>query len=287
MDSQKDLQRLLQIDIRTEIASDLIAPIISKPPFISIPGLFNLRDLSTDHHPASIFPVVLRPGIIYRSGVLPTAPSPETQKALVEKLGITTIFDLRRSSERTKTPSPEIDGIETVWLPYTFEPPRPVEHEDVEPVVGVVRSYRMYLDSHAPVFRKVFEHIRDRPGDPFLFHCSGGKDRTGVLAALILRLAGSSDEAIIHDYMLTRVGIEPARPALTAMLRAHHGVEGEGGDLDKLGKVAVLGVEAKGMEGFLRALDEVDGGVVGYLKQGLGFGEEDVATIRRNLAIGL
>lgn len=286
MDSQKDLQRLLQIDIRTEIAPDLIGPIISKRPFISIPGLFNLRDLSTDH-PASIFPVVLRPGIIYRSGVLPTAPSPETQIALVEELGITTIFDLRRSSERTKSPSPVIEGIETVWFPYTFEPPRPVEHENVEPVVGVVRSYRMYLDSHAPVFRKVFEHIRDRPRDPFLFHCSGGKDRTGVLAALILRLAGSSDEAIIHDYMLTRVGIEPARPALTAMLRAHYGVEGDGGDLDKLGKVAVLGVEEKGMEGFLKALDEIDGGVVGYLKQGLGFSEEDVDTIRRNLAVGL
>ena len=38
---------------------------------------------------------------------------------------------------------------------------------------------------------------------------TGGKDRTGILAALILKIAGANDQDVIYDYMLTRAGLEP------------------------------------------------------------------------------
>ncbi|KAL4889077.1 protein-tyrosine phosphatase-like protein [Aspergillus ambiguus] len=276
----EDLLRLLQTDIRTELPADVVAGIITKPPFVSVPGIFNVRDLS------SAGSSVLRPGLAYRSGAPASSLSAEAQLALAQTLGITTIFDLRRPLERAKLPHPVIDGVQSVWVPYAFEAPPP-DYADFGGSDGGMASftklYRSYLDTHVPIYRKVFEHIRDRPQDPFLFHCSAGKDRTGVLAALILRVAGCSDAAILHDYMLTRAGIEPARPRLAAMLKAHHGLEGD--DLERTGMVTLFGVQMQGMRGFLCALDEI-GGAERYLHMRLGFSDEDVRVIRENLQRG-
>src|SRR5260370_41936188 len=63
--------------------------------------------------------------------------------------------------------------------------------------------------------------IGDRNNHPLVFHCSVGKDRTGVLAALLLAAAGVIDEDIVHDYTLSapfmlelrdRWRIDPASP---------------------------------------------------------------------------
>ncbi|KAK4631257.1 hypothetical protein CLAFUW4_02472 [Fulvia fulva] len=74
--------------------------------------------------------------------------------------------------------------------------------------------YALMVKTHQPIFKAVFQHMLDRPGEPFLFHCTVGKDRTGVLAALIQSLAGTSVSDIQRDYALTRVGIEPVKGLL-------------------------------------------------------------------------
>ncbi|KAL5366199.1 hypothetical protein BJX96DRAFT_182387 [Aspergillus floccosus] len=284
----EELHRLLQTDIRIELPSDTVARIITQPPFVSVPGFINVRDISSVDS-------AVRRGVAYRSAAPPVALSTEAQSALVHSLGVTTIFDLRRPLERAKLPNPVIDGVQTVWLPYAFEAPPP-SYADFGGGDGGMESftrlYRSYLDTHVPIYKKVFEHIRDRPHDPFLFHCSGlsfsffsgraGKDRTGVLAALILRVAGCPDAAILHDYMLTRAGIEPARPRLSAMLQAHHGVEAD--ELERTGMAALFGVQMQGMLGFLRALDEI-GGAERYLHMRLGLSEDDVRVIQANLRV--
>lgn len=48
--------------------------------------------------------------------------------------------------------------------------------------------YSQILDSAGPAFGVVLRHIRDNPDSPCLFHCTAGKDRTGVLAALLLKV---------------------------------------------------------------------------------------------------
>ncbi|GES62767.1 protein-tyrosine phosphatase-like protein [Aspergillus terreus] len=274
----EDLHRLLQTGIRTELPSDTVARIITQPPFVSVPGFINVRDISSVDS-------AVRRGIAYRSAAPPVALSAEAQHALVHSLGVTTIFDLRRPLERAKLPNPVIDGVQTVWLPYAFEAPPPTYADFGGRDGGMesfTRLYRSYLDTHVPIYKRVFEHIRDRPQEPFLFHCSAGKDRTGVLAALLLRVAGCADAAILHDYMLTRAGIEPARPRLSAMLQAHHGVEAD--ELERTGMAALFGVQMQGMLGFLRALDEI-GGAERYLHMRLGLSEDDVRVIRGNLRV--
>ena len=48
--------------------------------------------------------------------------------------------------------------------------------------------YTQILDNAGPTFGTILRHIKDRPTDGVLFHCTAGKDRTGVLAAIILKV---------------------------------------------------------------------------------------------------
>ena len=97
----------------------------------------------------------------------------------------------------------------------------------------------------------------------------------------MLCLAGSPREAIIHDYTLTRIGMEVHRPSLTKILQFH---TGPGAKPESIGMVQLCNVRANAMVGFLQAVDEsFGGGVEGYLKSHLGFNQRDLDIIRANL----
>lgn len=174
MEPEYNLQKLLATDIRVQIPENIVTDILSRPPFVDIPGVINFRDISS-HPNGSPQQHTVRPGYAYRSGAL-TEASDYGKTALLEQLGVATIFDLRHSGERIRAPNPILDGIETVWAPYTCTP-IPVDPKDFangdEGVSGFVKMYMDILDISVPIFQKVFEHIRDAPQKPFLFHCSG------------------------------------------------------------------------------------------------------------------
>ncbi|KAL4965489.1 tyrosine-protein phosphatase [Aspergillus stella-maris] len=276
------IQDLIGTDIKSALPAAAVTEIISQAPFATVPGIFNLRDISNATTPSSAFPVVLRPGLVYRAGA-PESTFTDAGITAINALGIKKIYDLRRPDERIKKPSPVIDGVEVVWIPDTTggavhrEPPPDAEKS----IETLVQMYLGYLESHAPVYKAVFEHIRDEPEKPLLFHCSAGKDRTGVLAALIHRLAGSSDEAIIHDFRLTRIGLEPGREPLLKMMRGLYGESAWNNPV----LLVLWGVHAKGITGFLGVLDASYGGVTGYLRDKLGFSDADILIMRANLAL--
>lgn len=88
--------------------------------------------------------------------------------------------------------------------------------------------YKSLLDNDAESIRRVMEALDGEPGNPgapgtALFHCRAGKDRTGVIAMLLLGLAGVSDDLIIEDYVATQryLGyfLRTQRIAVTVLLR--------------------------------------------------------------------
>lgn len=101
---------------------------------------------------------------------------------------------------------------------------------------GFVRAYADILESGAPAYRRVFEFLRDRGGLPeekreaCLVHCTAGKDRTGVLVALVLALVGVEDRIIAEEYALTEAGLagwkEQIVDFLLKDLEMHGGREG-------------------------------------------------------------
>lgn len=118
-------------------------------------------------------------------------------------------------------------------------------------------------------------------------YATAGKDRTGVLAALILLLIGRSHDEIIHDYVLTRVELEDARENLMDAFAMN--MDSEEVDLrnlspEALGMLELCGVRATAMEEFLKHFECVyENGIQGYLTHGLGFSHSDIETMRKNL----
>ncbi|KAK2769774.1 hypothetical protein FQN53_005916 [Emmonsiellopsis sp. PD_33] len=272
------LEEIVKTDILTPISADIVTHVLSTPPFVSVPGLFNFRDISNP-----LITPPLKKNHIFRSGMLVMLKD-EGKTKLASELGVETIFDLRFERELIKFPSPEIEGVEIRWLALedNRKPDEGGEKEVVEDEVAfMVNMYRESLVSQGPIYRAVFEHVRDFPEKPFLFHCTAGKDRTGMLAALILNLVGCPTDLIAKDYTLTRVGIEPVREVLTKDLLGSNDPNSE----VVLKKLTAVGSVFYGtMVAFVEFLErEFDGGAEGYLRSKLGFSAEDVEHIRANL----
>jgi protein tyrosine/serine phosphatase len=305
-----NLHEVLNTHIETPIPETTVSKIISLPPFITVPGVSNFRDLSHDEK--------LRAGYVYRSGNLSDITE-EGKAILTKQLGITTIFDLRNEGERLRAPSPVIEGLDTIWMPYGARPAsldlRDFAGEDTS-ATGFVKMYTGILDAATPAFSQVFSHIRDQPDDPFIFHCSGqcltlflpplqrvvdefttveissinsfffqiiaGKDRTGVLAALILLLIGRTHDDIINDYILTRVALENVRESLTEALALEGGTDHLSPEAK--GMLELSGVRAQSMAAFLKTFENTyKGGVEEFLTTKLGFSPEDVQNMRHHL----
>ena len=69
----------------------------------------------------------------------------------------------------------------------------------------LVGLYRRYLDDFGPTWGSVLSFIAADDNLPLVFHCTGGKDRTGICAALLLKTLGVEDELILSDHLLSDV----------------------------------------------------------------------------------
>lgn len=201
----------------------------------------------------------VRYGVFYRAPALEAIAAP-ADRALFDSLGIRTIFDFRSETERRLAPDPAFLGIEHIAVNALTAPDGGEQDFDLEKLIGtdaglrlltegVHESYaRMPFDNAA--YRALFDAIR-ADKTPLLFHCTAGKDRTGVAAALILRALGVSRADIIADYLLTNkyraVGQESFRARLAAM----------GLPEEKAALVArqAIGVRRESIESALDAID--------------------------------
>ncbi|MFH7594229.1 tyrosine-protein phosphatase [Streptomyces racemochromogenes] len=134
-------------------------------------------------------------------------------------LGIRTVIDLRYPWEieaRGRIPEPERFTYANLSIEH-----RPYDQAAIDPSLD---PWRYLADRFAEVaedgteeIRGAIELIADGPG-PAVFHCTSGKDRTGLLAALVLTLLGVDEEQVLADFALTELATE----RLTADWRAGH-----------------------------------------------------------------
>jgi protein tyrosine/serine phosphatase len=72
---------------------------------------------------------------------------------------------------------------------------------------GFTRAYITILHHAPPSYRTILLHLANDPSKPLIIHCTAGKDRTGLICALILSLCGVDDETVAQEYALTDLGL--------------------------------------------------------------------------------
>ncbi|MGY0541423.1 tyrosine-protein phosphatase [Nocardioides sp. YJ-D4] len=165
----------------------------SRDRVLSLPGSHNVRDLGG--LPSASGKVVRR-GRIYRSDY-PLFAEGGDGPAAVRSLGLRTVVDLRRGSE--------VAAECVAWAAYGV---RYVRHPIVSSRADSWHArYPSYLETGPESVVAAVVTLMDSAGQPALFHCAAGKDRTGVVAAILLSLLGVGRDEIVADYELTRVGI--------------------------------------------------------------------------------
>ncbi|GAD58596.1 tyrosine-protein phosphatase [Brevundimonas sp. BAL450] len=217
----------------------------------------------------------VRGGVLFRSGH--HARASDADVARLDALGVATVVDLRRASERRAQPSKrpagfsgqviEWEQVDDGEAPHiTFLKTSPLTEDAGR--AFMMRTYRRlpFEDAHLDLFRRYFHALGDSDG-PVLIHCAAGKDRTGLLAALTHHLLGVGHDEMMEDYLLTNhaVDLEGRAPAVAKQLETW-----TGRPASHAAVVAFLGVEPDYLDAAIEAMVQTHGSIDGYLEQALG-----------------
>ncbi len=120
------------------------------------------------------------------------------------ELGIKTVIDIRSDSEFENYPDPPCvtDLVTHLHIPMSSFGSEPTMRD----------AYIYLFRNSSESIRRFFEVLADPDNLPLLYHCQIGKDRAGILSALVLRLLNVDDEIIVTDYLISRqtgYGAEP------------------------------------------------------------------------------
>ena len=168
--------------------------------WLALEGLDNVRDVGG-------LPLrdggQTRPGVLLRSASLHYL-TPGDVEHLVDVLGLKLVLDLRtgREVDRDGPTAVARAGVETVWLSFLAEDgdPLPEADDDLDPMV---HNYLGYLSQRGENVVQAVRRLAAPDAGPALVHCAAGKDRTGVLVALVLDAVGVQRSAVLADYMLS------------------------------------------------------------------------------------
>lgn len=135
--------------------------------------------------------------------------TPKDAKRLKEKLQLKTVIDLRSSIRQAQT---GIGNLAKMGIDYRSVPLNMIIEGDIENETevlskftnsGEIYFFRIKLKDYGESLVKALEIIASPENHPLVFHCNAGKDRSGIVAALLLNALGVADEDIINDYVLT------------------------------------------------------------------------------------
>ena len=173
---------------------------------LSIPGLINARDLGGL---VTIDGKQIRHHRLIRADALHNL-SKKGKESLLRDYELKAVVDLRTETERREKPDPVIPGVDYMELPLFEESTAGITREEysssqLTSVPDMRFLYRHMLSDDFSVRQvaKVVRAIMAVEDGGVLFHCTAGKDRTGVIAMLLLGILGVSADDILEDYIYT------------------------------------------------------------------------------------
>jgi len=199
--------------------------------------------------------------------------------------GVRTVIDLRASRERQQRDTdPEVPGEAKARIAVVHCPTEDPDHSRFSELFGPYlkdpAQYADYLQIFADKVAAVFKAIAVSPGK-VVVHCSAGRDRSGVIALMLQRLAGFTDEDIVAGYEFAARGINERH-------RTHGAPHAHDPHLAENDLEALLRGRRAGLLAFLASLDVeaflaangVSAHEVVAIRSKLGFGESGAANMQ-------
>ncbi len=257
---------------------------------VSVGGTKNLRDLGGLRTAEGR---VVRSGVLFRSDTL--------YEAVVEdlaRLNLACVVDFRSEAEVQRRPD-RLDGLDVRWVNLPIDNPRSANSlfldqeelselraeiihlwlkRDFDAVVKLADSqgldiavdrvgrYVSFATDFAPTFAEFFAELVATSGRPFLYHCEGGTDRTGVATALLLGVLGVDRETVVDDYLATNTVVAD--------------------EIEELRRLAppslwpILGAHERQIQAFLDHIELELGGIDRYARTHLKLTDETIALLR-------
>lgn len=236
-------------------------------------------------------------GLIYRAGQLNELTDEDL--AVLKKLQIRTVVDFRGTDEvesRGKDRLPE--GVRSVSYPIGVGGPPPKPKEEPAPPASpappvaagerpdfMLEATRSIMSQRTEVYAALIRELADPANRPLVFHCTAGKDRAGIGAAIVLNMLGVPWETVRDDYLLSNYYRKEENERELGKIRADmsqkQGIPPEEVDITPF--EAMFSVKPEYLDA---ARDEVlrkYGSMEAYFRQGLGISDETVLKLRNEL----
>ena len=252
---------------------------------LNFEGISNFRDLGGYQ---TVDGRHVKWGQLYRAGNFAEASRSDLDN--LAALNLATLIDFRSSAEKEEEPNrlPEPANFTVIDIPVLDEGNRNLFAEiseriesddftDFDPNQIMEQANRQFADEFTPQFRQFIHVVEDANGQPVLWHCTAGKDRTGFAAAILLRILGVPQALVIQDYMASREPALEARNRQMVMLRLFKGEE----TADKISEL--LGVEEAWLAAAFEEIDATWGSFDNYVAQGLQLNATDIQKLRDTL----
>lgn len=239
---------------------------LSQP--FALTGTRNTRELGGYRTRSGL---VLKTHSILRSDALHNITREDARR--LSEYGVRCVIDLRFPDEIERFPD-RIDFFDPAvrYEAYSLQDPvkRTKYTEEFPP--SMWEMYCWMLDESQAEFRAIFETIAAFPDHCVLFHCTGGKDRTGMVAMLLLLLAGVDEETVIADYALTETVMKDLFVQQTMEL------ESRGFTVPAY----IMQSPPSNMEKTILRLKQGFGSAADYMA-GIGLKQRDIKTLREKL----
>ena len=223
-------------------------------------------------------------GKIYRSDNLHFLTDEDLK--YMKRLNIKSVVDFRSVEERESEPDRLNPDMKQLLLPIKFQP-KELDNDSIKNLMkdltfgdldssNLLRDFNIAIvEEFADEYKNFFRHIIENNAEPFVFHCTAGKDRAGFASAMILTILGVPREKVIEDYLLTNTYVEDhvdnkmLEIELKTFFRA---------DTDNLRKINL--VEERYIQAAFDTIDSKWGGMDRYISEALNLSEEDILKLQ-------
>lgn len=258
---------------------------------IAVPHVTNFRDLGGYTVAGG---KTVKHGQFYRCASLSNLD--ESDFKILKELNVKIIVDFRSNGEKENEPDiipPECDYYHYSGI-VTMDDPNDMGNQfggnmDMKAVVMNILQNKIevpnpmeYLKDcyktmaeHSQAFKALFDLIKKNPDKPIAFHCTAGKDRTGVAAALILLSLGASEETVMEDYLLSNLYRKAENDVVIESFKKYTSEE-------KFLSVmrSMLEVNAELLNAYFDKVKELYGNWDNYFEKALGLSCEDRHKLR-------